>query len=246
MKKQKEWFESWFSSPFYHILYQDRDEREAAVFIDNIIKYLKPEPSAKILDAACGKGRHSIYLNQKGFDVTGIDLSVPSIETAKRSENQKLSFYTHDIRKNFRIRYFDYILNLFTSFGYFKDRSDNLRCLKAFKKALTPNGILVIDFMNAKKAINSMKDHESKVIGDIEFKISKRIENGFIKKNISFYTNGKKNIFEESVQALSKEEFIELLNECGLAVKDIFGNYQLEPFNENSSERLILICKMKQ
>ena len=86
-----EWFESWFSSPYYHILYKNRDDSEAARFIDNIIRYLDPAPNAKILDAACGKGRHSIYLNRKGFDVTGIDLSEPSIEIAKKHENKKLA-----------------------------------------------------------------------------------------------------------------------------------------------------------
>jgi len=246
VEKQKEWFESWFSSPYYHILYKNRDDNEAVGFIDNIIKYLNPEPSAKILDAACGKGRHSIYLNQKGFDVTGIDLSRPSIASAKNHENTGLSFYTHDIRNIFRIRYFNYIFNLFTSFGYFENKSDNLRCLRAFKKGLTSNGVLLIDFMNAKKAINSMKAHESKVIDDIEFSINKRIEKGFIKKNISFYANGKQNIFEESVQDLGKNDFIDLFNESGLVLMEAFGNYQLDAFNEDSSDRLIMICKVKE
>ena len=246
MEKQKEWFETWFSSPYYHILYKNRDDNEAVGFIDNIIKYLNLEPSAKVLDAACGKGRHSIYLNQKGFDVTGIDLSSPSIDSAKNHENTGLSFYTHDIRNIFRIRYFNYIFNLFTSFGYFNNKSDNLRCLRAFKKGLTSNGVLLIDFMNAKKAINSMKAHESKVIDDIEFSINKKIEKGFIKKNISFYANRKQNIFEESVQALGKNDFIDLFNESGLVLIEAFGNYQLDAFNEDSSDRLIMICKVKE
>ena len=243
MKAQKEWFESWFSSPYYHILYKHRNDQEAAKFIDNVIKHLNPSYNAKLLDAACGKGRHSIYLNKKGFDVTGIDLSEPSIDIAKTYENYRLSFYTHDIRNIFRVRYYDFIFNLFTSFGYFKHNRDNLRCLKAFKKAMTSNGILLIDFMNAKKAIASMKNQDVKIVDNIEFNISKKLENGFIKKDIAFIAKGKQYKFQESVQALYKEDFIALFNKCGLELINAFGDYDLGVYNEESSDRLILICK---
>ena len=243
MKVQKEWFENWFSSPYYHILYKNRNDEEAAKFIDNIIKLLAPSSNAKILDAACGKGRHSIYLNKKGFDVTGIDLSEASIDIAKAYENDSLSFYTHDIRNIFRIRYYDFIFNLFTSFGYFKDNRDNLRCLKAFKKGMSSNGVLLIDFMNAKKAVASMKTLDQKIVDNIEFNISKSLVNGFIKKDIAFNDKGKKYSFQESVQALDKQDFTELFNKCGLSLTYTFGDYDLNEYDEMSSDRLIMICK---
>ncbi len=65
--------------PYYHQLYFNRDDKEAAAFIDKLIEHLKPAPGATMLDVACGKGRHSIQLAGKGFDVTGIDLSEDSI-----------------------------------------------------------------------------------------------------------------------------------------------------------------------
>ncbi len=74
------WFKDWFNSPYYHQLYFNRDEKEAAAFIDKLINYLQPAPNASMLDVACGKGRHSIHLAEKGFDVTGIDLSEDSIK----------------------------------------------------------------------------------------------------------------------------------------------------------------------
>src|SRR5687768_8108297 len=85
---RKEWYETWFDSPYYHILYSHRDNLEASNFLNNLISFVKPSRGARILDVACGKGRHSIYLNDQGFDVTGFDLSEQSIEHNKPYENE--------------------------------------------------------------------------------------------------------------------------------------------------------------
>jgi cyclopropane fatty-acyl-phospholipid synthase-like methyltransferase len=88
----KEWFSSWFDSPYYHILYKERDDKEAQLFMDQLSSYLQIQPEHHIMDLACGKGRHAIYLNQKGFEVTGVDLSPQSIAFAKIYENAHLHF----------------------------------------------------------------------------------------------------------------------------------------------------------
>ena len=66
MKKQ-EWFESWFDTSYYHTLYSKRDENEAKEFIVNLVEFLKIDPKSKVLDLACGKGRHSLTLNELGL-----------------------------------------------------------------------------------------------------------------------------------------------------------------------------------
>jgi len=124
----KKWFQHWFNSPYYHILYQQRDHAEAEFFIDNLCAYLKPAANARLFDIACGRGRHSIYFNSKGFDVTGIDLSIASIKYAKQYENKQLHFYVHDMRYLFYVNYFDIALNLFTSFGYFETDQERAGC----------------------------------------------------------------------------------------------------------------------
>ena len=92
------WYASWFDTPYYHILYKDRDYEEAQAFMDNITQYLNLEQGAKVLDLACGKGRHSLYLNKLGYDVTGADLSANSIAEASKYENKTLHFRIHDMR----------------------------------------------------------------------------------------------------------------------------------------------------
>ena len=90
------WFKEWFNTTYYHQLYFKRDDKEAADFIDKLITHLKPAHGSLMLDVACGKGRHSIQLSGKGFDVTGIDLSEDSIMEALKNENEELLERTPD------------------------------------------------------------------------------------------------------------------------------------------------------
>jgi SAM-dependent methyltransferase len=239
--KHPEWFECWFDSPYYHILYNNRDYSEAELFIDNLIRFLQFRSTSRFLDLACGKGRHSIYLNKKGFDVTGIDLSAHSIKCAKQHENETLHFYVHDMRKLFRTNYFDCIVNFFTSFGYFeKDRDDN-STISSVYKSLKPGGIFVLDFMNIKKVLGHLPMEEKKTINGIEFKITKMIENNFIVKQIEFKDKGKEYHFQERVKALTLNDFEKYFEANKLKIIHLKGNYQLEDFDENTSERLIVI-----
>ena len=148
------WFANWFNSPYYHTLYKNRDEREAQVFIDNLINYLQIQKGSKLIDIACGKGRHAKYFNQKGMDVVGIDLSPNSINSAKKDESKNLQFSVHDMRENYQEDTFDIVTNLFTSFGYFKDNTDEQKAINAMASNLKKEGLLIIDFMNVKKVIN--------------------------------------------------------------------------------------------
>src|SRR5215510_7768386 len=96
--KQSPWFASWFDSPHYHKLYANRDDSEAAAFIDALLEYLKPGKGCHALDLGCGAGRHSRHLASKGFLVTGMDLSASSIGEARKSRRAGLRFLRHDMR----------------------------------------------------------------------------------------------------------------------------------------------------
>ena len=239
------WFEAWFDSPYYHILYKDRDEEEAELFIDNLIAFLHPEKNSIFLDLACGKGRHSVYLNKKGFSTIGIDLSPESIAHATQFENESLQFYVQDMRKPFRINYFSHVLNLFTSFGYFEQERDDMAVMHTVYKTLRPHGLFVIDFMNAHKVLNTLIEEETKIIAGITFQISKKVEHNFIVKHIRFSDNGKHYDYQERVKALKLSDFERYLSAANLKIVNLFGNYQLAPFNQSSSERLIIIARKK-
>lgn len=236
------WFTSWFDTPYYHILYKDRDITEAQAFMDNIVHYLNLPEEAKILDLACGKGRHSIYLNQMGFDVTGVDLSENSIAEAKKSENDKLHFAVHDMREPCNEKY-DAILNLFTSFGYFENDNDNFKTLKAIHDSLSDYGFAVIDFMNVYTVIDNLVASELKNVDGIDFHIKRKVVDGFILKEIDFVDNGQTFHFTEKVRALTLEDFEQMMEEAGIYLLDTFGDYKLKKFYKSQSERLIMLFK---
>jgi SAM-dependent methyltransferase len=241
--QNKLWFESWFDSPYYHLLYRDRDACEAEKFITNLINRLTIGPKSKILDVACGKGRHSVYLAAQGFEVTGIDLSQQSIAFARTFESDHLSFYRHDMRDIFRVNYFDLGLNLFTSLGYFDNQTDNAKAIKATALNLKIGGKLVIDFFNAQKVQQNLIPEQTKTVEHINFYISKRIEDNNILKTIQFSDKGNSYTFQEKVTLLTLTQFQHFLDDAGLKLLEVFGNYQFEQFNEKTSERLILIAK---
>src|SRR6478752_5285712 len=123
--KTSPWFESWFDSTFYHQLYANRDHKEAVDFIDNLLEELDLPQQSRIMDLGCGAGRHSRYLASNGYHVTGTDLSLSSIRTAKKFESDNLHFFRHDMRKPFGNNNYDCVFNFFTSFGYFKTDEEN-------------------------------------------------------------------------------------------------------------------------
>lgn len=239
----KLWFQNWFNSPYYHILYKKRDEEEAELFIDNLCAYLKPKANAKMLDIACGRGRHAIYLNKKDYDVTGIDLSFSNIKFAQQFENRRLHFLMHDMRSLFFINYFDFAFNLFTSFGYFETDKEHINALKSFRKALKKDGKLVLDYMNSQKIINHLVTRETKEVDDITFHISRTVKEGKIIKTINFEHKNKHHTFNEMVKDYKLTDFERLFNASGLQIEETFGDYHLNPFNPNQSDRLIFICK---
>ena len=240
------WFIDWFNSPYYHILYSNRNHQEAELFIDNLLDCLKPKPTAHFLDLACGKGRHSVYLNSKNFTVTGIDLSAHSIEYAKQFENPSLHFYVHDMRTPCKENHFDYVLNLFTSFGYFENEADNYATIDSVCKVLQPNGIFVLDFLNVEKLIPCIVPHEIKMIQGIEFRLEKKIEKGFIVKNIFFSDKGKEYHFQECVRIITLPMFQKFFEPNKLKIVALLGNYKLDVFNPETSDRLILIAQKQE
>ncbi len=242
---KKDWFETWFDSPYYHILYKERDEREAEIFLDNLISHIKLKQGSGILDVACGKGRHSVYLNKKGFDVTGYDLSEQSIKHNLKLENDTLHFYLHDMRELFRTNYFDLVLNLFSSFGYFDKAHDNYRCLQSHTAALKKGGLFILDYFNTTKIIESGDMSHEKIVDGIRFHIDKKIIGQRVIKGIKFEDKNREFQFEEHVALIQRPEFESYFISLGLNLISIFGNYNLEKFNPSSSERMIFLAEKK-
>jgi SAM-dependent methyltransferase len=226
------------------MLYQHRDEDEAAAFLRwHSWHFCIRHAGSTMLDAACGKGRHASYLAEKGYEVTGIDLSFKNIREAKKDETEMLSFFQHDMSRVFRVNYFDFIFNFYTSFGYYRNEKQDLACIKAFAAGLKKGGKLVIDFFNINYILQHLVEEVNIKIDDCDFNISKSYEDGFIIKKIEVTSTLKKETFYESVRAISFEQFESYFNTCGLKLIHTFGDYKLNAFDLNTCERLILVAE---
>ena len=241
----KDWFVDWFNTTYYHTLYQHRDESEACRFIDNLCTHLQIEAGAKILDLACGKGRHAIHLAKKGYQTTGVDLAEESINKAKENTVPNVSFDVHDMRETYIKNGFDYVFNLFTSFGYFEDRNENIEVLKAAAANLNSKGLFVLDFLNIKKVIPNLIPSEVKELDGIKFDIKRTFNGKHIIKDIRVNDTEQEYHFQERVSAFDLIAIQEMAASAGLQIVDVFGDYDLNEFDAPNSDRLILIMRTK-
>jgi SAM-dependent methyltransferase len=241
-KEDSAWYSTWFDSPFYHILYKHRNYQEAEQAVLNIIKHLKIEKGDSIMDLCCGKGRHSVVLEREGAVVTGLDLSPANIAACNESSNANLQFEIHDMREPYLKKKFDYVLNLFTSFGYFGDE-ENEQSLQAIHQSLLPSGKLLIDFLNVIPVLKELPVQETIIIDDIEFNITKHLHQGKIIKDIQFDFEHKKYHFTEEVNALQLSDFTRYFENTGFRIVAIMGDYDWSAFDEHQSKRLILLTE---
>lgn len=239
-----EWFEEWFDSEYYHLLYKDRDHKEATDFINKLISHIQLQKDSSVLDVACGSGRHALQFSNNGFNTVGIDLSKNSINAAKEYESDRLHFQVEDMRDfNLKTR-FDLITNLFTSFGYFSDLGDNLRALKVINQHLEAHGLFVLDFMNTERVIKNLVEEEKKTLSNIDFHLKRKYESGLILKEIKFSDKeNKEHVYTEKVQAIKYNDFLALFDEVNLEVVDCFADYTLSSSYNIDADRMIFILK---
>ncbi len=240
---QQAWFKNWFNTPYYHQLYFKRDEQEAAAFIDKLIRHLAPAPGTTMLDVACGKGRHSIYLSGKNFFVTGIDLSEDSIAEALLAANDHLEFFVHDMRLPFRINYYDYAFNFFTSFGYFRTRREHDNAIRTIAQSIKPGGRFVMDYLNVHYAEDHLVHQFEKEIDDINFVITKWFDETHFYKKIVVEDEALDVPLEyvEKVAKFSLGDFTEMFAYHGLQIQEVYGDYEFGHYDVRKSPRLIMI-----
>lgn len=240
-----EWFESWFDTPYYHILYKNRDYTEAENFITQLTAELKLPKSSEIIDLACGKGRHSVFLNKLAYKVLGLDLSRQSIEHNRQFENENLQFKVHDMRDNVDHEPVDAVFNLFTSFGYFDSEDDDRKVFKSVSEALKPGGYFVLDYLNEKYVRKTIVPQAVITRDDIDFNIYKKIEDQHIVKDIRFYADGKDFNYFERVKLHTSDSILKYAEDNGFERIKIWGDYQLNDFDAEVSPRCINLFRKK-
>ena len=236
------WFREWFDSEDYHTLYNHRNQEEAESFIQNLHDLIN-RPKMRVLDMACGKGRHAQTFVNLGHRTVGFDLSKNSIEQAQNKNVHGLAFHVHDMREPFPFGQFDLIASLFTSLGYFDSMEENMLPLRHAAACLTKNGLLIIDFINVFPAVAKMKAEEVIEKNGVQYHIERSVKDRVLVKRIRFKRNDTWQEHEERVFGLVREDFMQCFKDNNLVCKEVFGDYSLNYFDKQRSPRLILIAQ---
>lgn len=240
--EHKEWYKDWFNTQYYHLLYSHRNENEAEFFISNLVKWIQLPSNSILWDNACGKGRHAHIFAKYGYRVIGTDICPENINYANQKyASQNVQFFIHDMRREFYQNYFDLCVNLFTSIGYFQYDYENKKVIRVMANSLKKGGYLLIDFFNPKYVIENIVPHETINIQNVSFEINRNIQDGFVIKKIQVIDGHLKLNFEERVRLCNKDFFLIELNKSNIENISVFGDYDLSPFHENLSKRMIFL-----
>lgn len=241
------WYEDWFDQDAYELVYRHRDERDAEPVIDLLEQAVRPRPGSRILDVACGRGRHARLLARRGYDVTGIDLSAHAIEQARartRARGLTATFLRADMRTPLCEACFDGAINLFTAFGYFEDDADHQRAIDAIATMLRPGGWFFQDFLNAPHVRATLVPEDVRTEDGYTIRQRRWIADGRIEKEIRLRLNGHEHTFRESVRLLTLDDFRAFYDRAGLELVQTFGAYDGRPYTPDAP-RLILHARKR-
>jgi len=239
-----DWFKTWFASEDYLDVYSHRNHEDAEKLIELILNNIVIKNNSSILDAASGAGRHSIRFAEKGFEVTGFDLSQTLLDKAiqdAHSLSLDIDFQRADLRSFVTDKKYDLAINLFTSFGYFNSDEENFEFVKNSFQMLNNNGYYVLDYLNKTYLENNLVKFTQKIIGDKEICEYRSISNGRVIKKIKIKTKNGDKEFIESVKLYSFDELVNGFTEIGFKVNNVFGDYLGDTYNSERSERCIII-----
>jgi len=241
------WYEESFGEDYLRV-YNYRDEQGAAHEVHEMIFWLKLESGTKVLDLCCGMGRHSLSLAEKGYEVTGMDLSDVLLDEAKQADgSENVNWVQGDMRElPLADEEFGAVVNLFTSFGYFKEDAEHIRVLKEIRRVLRPGGRFIIDFMNPPHVKRHLKPYSEREEDGLKIEERRTIEDGFVKKHITIIPQsedgGEVREYDERVKLYTLETFTKMLEEAGLELDEVRGSYDEKRY-EKDSPRMIFVGK---
>jgi SAM-dependent methyltransferase len=219
-----DWFEDWFGEE-YLALYEHRDHHEAREVVALIAERMGEVGDAPVLDLACGAGRHQRTLSDRGWWTVGLDLS-PSLLRAARAEDRSAPLVRADMRElPFADGSFALVVNLFTSFGYFRDDAQHLRVLREVARVTRPGGWFVLDYLHAEQLRRSLVSHDERTVGTVTVEQEREIsaDGRFVRKTITIGDLGR--TFVERVRLFEPAELTALCTEAGFSVQAVLGDY---------------------
>lgn len=251
-KPDKEWFAEWFNHPLYLRVYSHRDETEAKTCLTTILQKtsldaLTPE-DIRVMDIACGAGRHALEFAKLGFTTTANDLSPFLLEctrTKAAEENLSLECTQQDMRHISAENTYDLVVQLFSSFGYFKTNKEDLQVLRNVHRALKKDGRYILDLINPVHLKKNLIPSSSRTLDDLKISEERHIEGDRVIKQITISSPEDTLSFEESVRLYNPKTIREMLASAGFGITGIYGEYNGSAFDEKTSPRMMIFARKR-
>jgi len=232
-----EWFEEWFGEEYLR-LYPHRDDTEAGQAVDLIVRTVPFQQGWRVLDVACGAGRHARAFHAAGARCTGVDLSMTLLRLARQVTVAPL--VRADMRQlPIRAGSMDLTVNLFTSFGYFERDAEHAAALDEMVATVRPGGWFVIDFLNPAAVRRQLVPEETLLVAGSTVRVSRSVspDGRYVCKSIR---GAEGRHFRERVRLFEPQQMVDMLEAAGVTIRFRFGDYDAAPLM-SSSPRTILV-----
>lgn len=228
---------SWFSSPYYGLLYRHRDLREAEQFVEVILHFIKLPPSSRVLDVGCGEGRYALAFAKRGYQVEALDA-----QATPRLLPEEVRFYKADFRYWEPPQLYDLVGCFFSSFSHVKSWDEVITSMRALRRFLKPGGYLVLDYLNIVRRNPTPEEHRE--VEGVQFFIRRWQDSNLLYKEIRVQDKGTELTFLEILYKLTQGDLALLAERVGFMVVGWWGDYQGRPFVVEESPRLILVAQV--
>ena len=230
-----QWFENEdFWRTFYPFMFGERKTAAAQGEVEQVLA-LSGVAHGRVLDLCCGPARHSFVLAQKGFEVTGVDRSPFLLGKARAAAaGAGVEFVEADMREFVRPGTFDLALSLFTSFGYFESRDEDLAVLRNVRASLKPGGLLVMDVMSKEYVISQGTPTRWEVwpTGEIHVQHYDVLPGwGRVRVQWLLFDGERARLFEFAHNVYSGQELSALLERAGFTGVRLFGSLDGAPYD---------------
>ncbi|WP_205516176.1 class I SAM-dependent methyltransferase [Paenibacillus sp. SYP-B3998] len=237
---------AWYQESFgndYLVVYKHRDLQGAYHEVKKMMDWLDLPQGVEVLDLCCGMGRHSMALAEFGYEVTGVDLSEVLLDEAvKQDVNKQVKWLRGDMRDVPLEQPYDAVVNLFTSFGYFDEDEQNEKVFHEIHRLLKANGRFIIDFLNPVYVKANLVPQSERSEEGLLIRESRSIEDGCVRKRIVIsQEDGPDRHYLEQVKLYERASFETMLRKAGLHIDDVFGGYDGQSYDAQTSSRMIFV-----
>ncbi|WP_018922183.1 class I SAM-dependent methyltransferase [Salsuginibacillus kocurii] len=239
----KPWYQEHFQEDYLRI-YKHRDEQRAARELEQIMTYVPVQAGLRGLDLCCGDGRHCRWLARSGVAMTGIDLSPALLKQAlDMTGDLPVQYRRADVRHFSYQEEMDLVFNLFTSFGYFTEDEENEQVFAHAAHALKTGGYFIFDYLNPPHVKSHLVPYNEDCIDDLRVKQNRKIENGYVIKEITIQEGNSKREYIERVKLYNPDEIENMLLRNQLEPLYTFGDYDASTLHREQSPRQIWVCR---